>query len=169
MNPVEIKLDELKLTSLSSEDRSLENIGYDKEDLDQMSETRSYPSKMPEKISFKIEKENEIIGEVSFSRLRWFNRKAELSLILKKEHQEKGYAKKILKTIIDFAFNRMNLHRLEAEIIKTNERSLKLIESLGFVFEGELREAKYQNGKYVSVLRYSLLKHEFEKLSKDQN
>ena len=163
MNPVEINIDNLKLTSLSSEDNSLKNIGYDKEDLDQMSETRSYPSKMPEKISFKIEKGSEIIGEVTFSRLRWFNRKSELSLILKKKHQGKGYAKNILKTIISFAFNRMNLHRLEAEVIETNSRSHKIIKDLGFVYEGELREAKYQNGKYVSVLRYGLLKNEFAK------
>ncbi len=164
MNPIEIKIDDLKLTSLLSEDKSLDSIPYNKEDLDQMSETRSYPSKMPEKMTFKIEKDDAIIGEVSFSRLRWFNRKAELSLILKKEHQGKGYAKNILKTAINFAFNRMNLHRLEAEIIETNKRSQKIIEGLGFAFEGELREAKYQNGKYVSVLRYGLLKQEFDKM-----
>ncbi|MGD8779843.1 MAG: GNAT family protein [Ignavibacteria bacterium] len=89
-------------------------------------------------------------------------------MILKKEHQGKGYAKAILKKIIDFAFNRMNLHRLEAEVIETNKRSRKIIESLGFIFEGELREAKYQNGKYISVLRYGLLKYEFVKREKNK-
>jgi RimJ/RimL family protein N-acetyltransferase len=35
------------------------------------------------------------------------------------------------------------------------------VEGFGFVLEGRLREAKYNNGKYYDILRYGLLKKEF--------
>ena len=163
MKKIILDCGEFKLKSTNVDDPELLKIEYGIEDLNHMSEVRTYPAEFPEVIVFKIENDNELIGEIKFNRLRWFNRKAELGIIIKKEFQEKGIGKAALKKIIEFAFEKMNLHRLEAEVIEDNARSKKLIEDLGFVFEGELREAKYSKGKYLSVLRYGLLKHESEK------
>lgn len=56
----------------------------------------------------------------------------------------------------------MNLHRLEAEVIETNSASIKLIEKFGFKKEGVLREAKFQNGKFIDIYRYGLLRSEYK-------
>jgi len=149
----------LKLSN--EEDEQLKELSSNSPDLVNMSEVRTYPAKMPAEIYFRIEKENELIGEVNLSRIRWYNRKCEISILIKKEWQGKGFGKEAMKEIINFAFNRMNLHRLEAEVIEFNEVSLKLIEGLGFKREGKLREAKYFNGKYWDIIRFGLLKNEW--------
>ncbi|NOX19218.1 MAG: GNAT family N-acetyltransferase [Chlorobi bacterium] len=132
-------------------------------EIDTMSEVWRYPKGTPTKIVFTIEKEGKTIGELKMKNFRWFNRKAELAMILIPEEQRKGYGTEALRMIIDYAFKDMNLHRLEGEVIEYNEASKKIIESLGFKEEGRLREAKYSKGKYWDILRYGLLASEYEK------
>lgn len=68
--------------------------------------------------------------------------------------------------MVKFGFEKMNLHRIEAEVIAFNERSIKMIEKLGFIKEGTLREGKYSDGKYWDIYRYGILKYEYESLYK---
>jgi len=121
-----------------------------------------YQEPMPDSIIFGIEAGGEIIGEVALKNIRWYNRKAELSLFLKPEFQGKKIGTEVLKRMMKYAFNTLNFYRLEAEIIDYNEISRRLVEKLNFTLEGRLRQAKYHDGKYFDILRYGILKPEFE-------
>ncbi|MCD4725796.1 MAG: GNAT family N-acetyltransferase, partial [Bacteroidales bacterium] len=66
-----------------------------------------------------------------------------------------------LQAIIEYAFKRLNLYRLEAEVIDGNLASLKLVDKAGFTAEGRLRKAKFINGEYRDLLRFGLLRREF--------
>ena len=153
---------ELIFRSTTADDPELKKLQEDERILKHMSETRMYPFVMPSQMSFRIESEGKVIGEVSLKTIRWFNRKAEISIFIVPEYQGKGYGKRALKKIMELAFGTFNLYRLEAEVIEFNEPSIKLMESLGFKLEGRLREAKYVDGKYWDILRYGILKREFE-------
>lgn len=153
---------ELILRSAMEDDPELKKLQEDERILKHMSETRMYPFAMPSQMSFRIEAEGIVIGEVSLKTIRWFNRKAEISVFIIPEYQGKGYGKRAVKKIMELAFNTLNLYRLEGEVMEYNEPSIKLIESLGFKFEGRLREARYIDGKYWDILRYGILKREFE-------
>ncbi len=153
----------LKLKLSDKDEPELEKLNAESDDLENMSEVRMYPANMPVEMVFSIELEDKLIGEFRFTRMRWFNRKSELSIILKKEFQGKGYGTLVMKKMIEFAFNKMNLYRLEAEVVEFNEISIKMIEKLGFKKEGVLRKAKYSNGRYYDILRYGLLKDEWER------
>ena len=124
---------------------------------------------MPESMDFTIYDADEIIGQVSFKSIRWFNRKAELSLFIKPEYKGKKLGLKILEAMMEHAFGKLNFYRLEAEVIEYNERALKLVEMLGFTMEGRLRQAKYLDGKYYDILRFGILKHEFDVSYKDRS
>ncbi|OGU61729.1 MAG: hypothetical protein A2V66_04485 [Ignavibacteria bacterium RBG_13_36_8] len=158
-----LQSENLMLRMTKPDDPELESLVQNAEELYNMSEVRLYPEGMPKEIAFRIEKDGKLIGEVRFKTVKWYNRKGELSIIFKKEFQHKGYGKEVLKTIMRYAFEKMNLHRLECEVIDYNEPSKKLVESLGFVLEGRLREGKYSDGKYYDVLRYGILRNEYEK------
>jgi RimJ/RimL family protein N-acetyltransferase len=124
---------------------------------------------MAESIEFIIYDAEEPIGQVSFKSIRWFNRKAELSLFIKPEFQGRKYGMKILETMMEYAFGKLNFYRLEAEVIEYNKKAIKLVEMLGFTLEGRLRQAKYSEGKYFDILRYGILKHEFDVSYKDRD
>jgi RimJ/RimL family protein N-acetyltransferase len=160
---MKIKGSKISLNQRPLSDEEKKTLYSSNKDIDTMSEVWRYPEGTPTEIAFKIEREGKTIGELKMKNFRWFNRKAELALIILPEEQGKGYGTDALKTIIEYAFNDMNLHRLEGEVIEYNDVSKKVLETLGFKPEGRLREAKYSKGKYWDILRYGLLKNEYEK------
>ena len=135
----------LKVTT--SDDLELKELIQDVEELYPMSEARLYPDKMPKEMMFRIELNGKLIGEAGYKTIKWYNRKAELSIIITKENRGKGYGKEVLNALLKYGFEKMNLYRIEAEVIAFNKVSINLVEGLGFIKEGTLREAKY-SGKY---------------------
>ena len=154
-----IKDNELMIISTTNDDNELNDLVNDCDILATMSEKRWYSLNLPERIDYRLEVEGELVGSISLSSIRWFNHKAKISLFIKLSEQSKGYAKRSLKMIIDHCFNMLNFHRLEAEIVDYNEKSINLFESLGFKHEGTMREAKYYEGKYHDIFIYGLLKN----------
>lgn len=152
----------IKIISTTDEDTALSEILRKEEDLSNLTEVRSYPATLPLEFIFRVETGNITVGEVRIKNIRWFNRKGELSIFLDSEYRNKGYGKEILKEILRFVFEKMNLHRVEAEVNESNSAGSRLVEGLGFKREGILREAKYTKGSYENIIRYGLLKKEYQ-------
>lgn len=148
-----IKSENILLRTTTIDDEEINNMVENVEELFGMSETRLYPEGTPKEMQFRIEKDGELIGDLRLIKIRWFNRKAELSIILKKEFQGQNYGEEAIRSIIKYAFEKMNLHRLEAEVIEYNKTSIALVEKLGFVLEGTLRRVN----SIRKVLGYSPL------------
>jgi ribosomal-protein-alanine N-acetyltransferase len=94
----------------------------------------------------------------------WYTRhsRAELGYVINHENMRgKGYMKEALPSILQYGFETMKLHRIEALTSTTNDISIGLLESLGFVREGLLREHYCSNGKPEDSLIFSLLAKEF--------
>ena len=152
----------IRIVSTGMDDADLKEIAQNYSLLENLSETRLYPPNMPSSMVFRIEHEDKLIGEIGFRTVKWFNRKAEISLFITPEHQGKGLGKQGLLMLMEFAFKKMNLYRLEAEVIDYNDRAKSLFEKVGFVLEGRLRSAKYNNGNYHDILRYGMLISEYD-------
>ncbi|MBU0558943.1 MAG: GNAT family N-acetyltransferase [Bacteroidetes bacterium] len=161
---MKIKTKNLSLRTAEKDDKDLQNLFESYEQLKYMSERRLHKNLSEEEVIFRIELSDELVGETRIKDIKWFNRKAELSIMILPEFQNKGFAGEAIERIIDYAFHTMNLHRLEAEVIKANKPSSRLVEKFGFKLEGTLREAKYVNGNYDDILVYGLLKPEWTAL-----
>lgn len=74
--------------------------------------------------------------------------------------KQKGYMKEALAAILDYGFEHMHLHRIEAMIGPFNVPSLKLVRHFGFQEEGHLREHYLRDGIYEDSLVFSLLRSE---------
>jgi len=159
-----IQSENILLRLTTNEDEEIKNMVENVEELFSMSETRLYPQGIPKEMQFRIEKDGELIGDLRLIKIRWFNRKAELSIILKKEFHGQHYGEEAMRSIIKYAFEKMNLHRLEAEVIEYNKVSIALVEKLGFKLEGTLREGKFNEGKFWNIFRFGLLVDEYKEL-----
>lgn len=115
-----------------------------------------------------IEKEtNKVIGWCGYHTWYLPHNRAEIGYVLTDDEAKgKGYMKEALAAIIDYGFNVMELHRIEAFVGEENEPSLKLINHFGFVREGKLREHYYINGIHHDSVVFSLLKKEYQSLPK---
>lgn len=75
--------------------------------------------------------------------------------------QGNGYMSEAAALLLDHAFTERRLHRVSARALESNDASRGLLESLGFLEEGLERDAKYVQGEYEDVYRYSLLAGEW--------
>lgn len=78
-----------------------------------------------------------------------------------KTYWNKGLGREAERLMLEYAFNTLNLHRVEAYIYKTNPRSLAVAKKVGFREEGILRKREYLNGEYVDCMALGILKEEF--------
>jgi ribosomal-protein-alanine N-acetyltransferase len=99
--------------------------------------------------------EKKIIGDISFSQIVY---EPFLSCFLgyKIDEQENnsGYASEAIKAGIEYIFNNLKLHRIEANIMPHNEKSIRVVERLGFENEGISKKYLKINGKWEDHLHY---------------
>ena len=90
------------------------------------------------------------IGNGGIHAVDWANRHGTAGLIIgAKGAQNHGYGREAEELLLDFAFRRLNLNRVEAEVHSDNPRSLKVAERVGMVIEGRRRERLLRNGAFV--------------------
>ena len=65
--------------------------------------------------------------------------------------------------VMEFAFEKINIHRLEAYVAPPNIASVRVLEKAGFVQEGLLRKLLFINGEWVDHYMYALLKEDYKK------
>lgn len=158
---MDINLSSVRFTQTGHDDEKIQSLLKDFNILQMLSERYLYPVPMPSSILFRIEKDNSCIGLVALDNIKWYNRKASLTLVIDPQFQGKGFGLKALHFICAYAFYQMNFHRLEAEVYDFNTRSILLLEKFGFIREGILREAKFSSGNYHHILVYGLLQNEY--------
>lgn len=104
-----------------------------------------------------------IIGTISFSNIvRGAFQSCFLGYKLDECEINKGYATEAVKKGIDIMFNEYKLHRIEANIMPRNSRSMRVVEKLGFFNEGISRKYLKINGIYEDHIHMVLLNEENE-------
>lgn len=109
-----------------------------------------------------IEKQTrKIIGDLGIHFFDKENNQVEIGCTLNKSFQNYGFATESIKRVIDFLFNDLNKHRIIASIDPRNEKSIRLVERIGFRKESHLVDSIYVNGKWFDDLIYDLLKKDW--------
>ncbi|MEF9934663.1 MAG: GNAT family protein [Clostridium sp.] len=103
----------------------------------------------------------ECIGQIAFYLVNTKYHFAEIEYCIGSKFQNKGFATEATKSLINFGFNQINLHKIQICHKSINIPSKKVIEKCGFTYEGTLRDYFYENGQYIDRLYYSILKSEF--------
>ena len=109
------------------------------------------------------------IGTCGLHRGRPEDRHAELGIVIgDKEYWSQGYGTDAMRTLVNFAFQQMNLNKVSLGVFEFNERAQAVYRKLGFVEEGRFREDYYQDGQYWDIIRMSVLRREFDALHGEQ-
>ncbi len=82
---------------------------------------------------------------------------AEIGYLLGREYWGQGYMQEALRVWIDFAFERLGLRRLNAEIDARNEASARVLERCGFEREGLARQRWFDKNELSDAAHYGLL------------
>ncbi|RQR48550.1 N-acetyltransferase [Burkholderia sp. Bp9002] len=99
----------------------------------------------------------EVVGECALFHVNAQCRRAEIGFSLKRRHWGSGYMGEAAAALVEHAFGAMNLNRLEADIDPRNVASARVLERLGFVREGLLRERWIVGDEVSDSALYGLL------------
>jgi ribosomal-protein-alanine N-acetyltransferase len=100
---------------------------------------------------------DKMIGNIGFWRLIKEHYRAEIGYMLHPDFWNKGIMKEALAAAIDFGFNQMKLHSIEAQINTGNTASAHILESVGFIKEAHFKENYFFQGIFSDTIVYSKL------------
>jgi RimJ/RimL family protein N-acetyltransferase len=110
--------------------------------------------------------DNTMIGQVS---LRWTDAtaaQAELRFVFNPLYRRQGYATEAVKAVLDVGFDRLHFHRIFARCGADNQRSARLMKSIGMRLEAHYREHALFNGEWDEELHFAVLDREWKRASK---
>lgn len=100
-------------------------------------------------------------GQIEYNYLDWKNRKTEIGFWLGEFFQGKGLVTKSCRVLIDYAFNKLKLNRVEMRCGTENAKSRKIAQKFGFTEEGVIRHAEWLHEHFVDLVVYGMLESEW--------
>ncbi|WP_461612404.1 GNAT family N-acetyltransferase [Clostridium sp. Marseille-QA1073] len=86
-----------------------------------------------------------------------------IGYFLSEPYWGEGIASQALRILIKFLFEKVDVNRIQAEVMPENEASKKVLFKNGFIKEGLLRQATLWSGKGIVDLEiYSILKEDYK-------
>ncbi|WP_423217037.1 GNAT family N-acetyltransferase [Streptococcus equinus] len=104
---------------------------------------------------------NKVIGSVDFNH-RHADDVFEMGYLLHPDYWGQGIMSEAAHALLEVGFNLVGLHKIEIECYSYNKASQRVAEKLGFTLESKIRDRKDAQGKRCDLLRYGLLKSEWE-------
>ena len=116
-----------------------------------------------ETFAFAITVNNMVIGSIGIFRQGNIHRQtAELGYYIAEEYWGKGIMTEAVKQICEYVFAKSDIIRIYAEPFAYNIASCRVLEKVGFQYEGTLRSNAVKNGRVIDMEMYSLLKAEIK-------
>ena len=98
-----------------------------------------------------------ILGIIGYYRMKPEDYRAEVGYMLFPEYNRRGIVSEALQKVVEYGFQEMKLHSIEAILDPENEGSEKVLLKNGFVKEAHLLESEYYEGKFLDKMIYSKL------------
>lgn len=126
-----------------------------------------YPSE--NNIVFAVETvEGRLIGTMGLHKINLIDRTASTgAMIGDVSYHGKGYGTEAKMLLLEYAFNTLNLRKINSEVISFNERSIKYSLKCGYEIEGRQKAQVYKNGKYHDIVLLAIFKEKWASVFKE--
>jgi ribosomal-protein-serine acetyltransferase len=102
-----------------------------------------------------------MVGLIGFNRIETQNRIGYVGYWLAAEYQGRGIMTAACRSLIDYAFGKMDLNRIVITCATENKSSRAIPQRLGFTHEGTARDAEWLYDRFVNHEIYALLQREW--------
>ena len=100
-------------------------------------------------VNFGIYKDKKLIGKIRISNIIiGVFKNAFIGYSMDEKEQNKGYMKEAVKLVVTYAFEELELHRVEATTLVDNEKSQRVLKNCGFKELGISEKYLYINGEW---------------------
>ncbi|WP_064092200.1 GNAT family N-acetyltransferase [Rossellomorea aquimaris] len=115
------------------------------------------------RFAIRLKEDARIIGYVELDGILWTHRVGWVSIAIgEEEFWGNGYGKEALECLLSYAFQELNLYRLQLTVFSYNKRAIRLYESLGFKKEGSFRQFLQRDGARYDMDLFGLLVDEWK-------
>ena len=112
----------------------------------------------------RTKKDDRLIGGVTLDAVRrGTTQRAVLGYWLSASETGHGYMTEAVRAAVNYAFTKLNLHRIEAASIPENVDSIRVLERTGFEREGYMRSYIRIDGRWQDHLLFALLAPDAER------
>ena len=122
--------------------------------------------------TFAIEtiQDKRMIGGTSLMRINWTSRSALFGIsIYNPQDWGRRFGREAARLLVEYAFNVLNLNRIELEVLDNNERAMRCYRAVGFKEVGRRRKSRYVNGEFRDEVIMDLLREEWMTEPKSNN
>ncbi|MFO7796709.1 MAG: GNAT family N-acetyltransferase [Promethearchaeati archaeon] len=106
-------------------------------------------------------KDKKIIGVCGLIDINWFNRFANILIILDPQYQRKSIGTEVGKLLINYGFLELNLKKIISTIMEPNISGWKTAEKIGFELEAKLKDEAYVEGKFFPERQYAVFREDW--------
>jgi ribosomal-protein-alanine N-acetyltransferase len=107
-----------------------------------------------------------MIGSCGFHLYAPRDRRVEIGYELHSDFWRQGIMTEAAQAVVNFCFDQLDVHRVEADVVEGNAASAALLTKLGFSLEGNWRERVFKRGAFYSLWQFGLLAPEYRALQK---
>ena len=118
---------------------------------------RAYRTGEPASLAIELRETGRVVGTIGFVWIDDEHNCAEIGYSLAQEYWGRGLMTEALRAMLEFAFVRLHLNRVEAMFDVRNRASGRVMEKCGMRREGLLRQKLYNKGEYVDVEIWAIL------------
>jgi RimJ/RimL family protein N-acetyltransferase len=102
--------------------------------------------------------DDEVVGQIQLYAIDHFSRRCELGIALGTAYWNKGYGQDAVRTVVNYAFEALNLNRVGLRVLADDERAVNAYLRAGFVEEGRLRQHAFNRGQLRDELIMAILR-----------
>lgn len=106
-------------------------------------------------------KTSESVGVIGINNISTIHQKAEIGFWCLPKFWNKGIITQAAKAVIQFCFTQLKLNRIEATVESENLASIATIRKLEFKHEGTFEQYEMNNGKWINLMMFALLKSNY--------
>ncbi len=115
-------------------------------------------------IALKDDPKLEYIGAVGLHNIDYRNRHCELGIVIGREDLlGKGLGREAIGLALGFAFDFLNMHKVNLRVFEYNERGRRCYLKCGFREEGRIREQRFYDGRYWDESIMGITRDEFRR------
>jgi RimJ/RimL family protein N-acetyltransferase len=102
------------------------------------------------------------VGDCGF-RLGSDKRLAQIGYTIARQHWDQGYATEIVRSLVVYAFGRLDVHRITASVDPRNLASCRVLEKAGFTKEAHFRQSEWFKGGWADDAVYAILASDYNR------
>lgn len=107
---------------------------------------------------------DEFCGSILLHSVEWRHERVEVGFWLVPAARRRGLVSSAVRLVVDWAFDELDLGRIDLTTTAENVPPQRLAERLGFTREGVLRGHELERGRRVDIVVFGLLREERERL-----